>query len=456
MTGVEFSLYVKAKLNRIDTSSWEDVRIEEVLFFATEALKKLSVKFDVGMVHPTIDKQTAQTYLASITKNTEISLLNNEQILPLFIKIKDVSVHVYCGIFQEWKASSNFTVSKPTADAGIDQTIQLPTNTVSLNGSSSYDTFSTLSVFSWSVSGGYLDNPNSITPIWTLPNTIGVYTATLTVQNVDGNTDSNSIDVTLAAEDVVITTFYNIEESQTFNKSNCDGTGTGSNVLYTVLASTYSSLVSQADADSKAQIDIDTNGQDFANANGTCTFLNTEQTGGTSKNDCASGSSGEFVAYTVLAGTYSSIISQADADQQATDDITANEQSNANANGTCIADPQIGLSFSPNPDSTLNSYTGTLQITGISEMDELVVSKTTPLAGDGSTALSYDGNAIGFNSSSFNSSQYANGLPVIASASDDGANGETLTGEYTFVARLNGGVVATASFTLFSDNTANP
>lgn len=51
--------------------------------------------------------------------------------------------------------------------------------------------------------------------------------------------------------------------------------------------------------------------------------------------DCGVGYQGSAVTYTVPAGKYSSTISQAYADQMAQDDIEANGQNYANANGTC-------------------------------------------------------------------------------------------------------------------------
>lgn len=54
------------------------------------------------------------------------------------------------------------------------------------------------------------------------------------------------------------------------------------------------------------------------------------------KNNCVCGQ-GTSVAYTVLAGKYTSTVSQVAADAQATADVVANGQSYANANGTCTA-----------------------------------------------------------------------------------------------------------------------
>ncbi|WP_423787470.1 DUF5977 domain-containing protein, partial [Klebsiella pneumoniae] len=66
---------------------------------------------------------------------------------------------------------------------------------------------------------------------------------------------------------------------------------TGSTVTYTVSASTYSSTVSQADANQKAINDVNTNGQIYANTNGTCTavvattYYNTVQSGSFTRNN---------------------------------------------------------------------------------------------------------------------------------------------------------------------------
>jgi hypothetical protein len=73
----------------------------------------------------------------------------------------------------------------------------------------------------------------------------------------------------------LITYYYNSAKSQTFTKNNCAPGSVGSNVVYSVTANKYKSTVSQADADQKAQNEIDTNGQAYANANGTCTVINT-------------------------------------------------------------------------------------------------------------------------------------------------------------------------------------
>lgn len=72
-------------------------------------------------------------------------------------------------------------------------------------------------------------------------------------------------------EDVENTLFTNVQLSQSFQKNNCSPTEIGSTINYTVAAGTYSSTISQADANQKATDDIQANGQAFANQNGTCT-----------------------------------------------------------------------------------------------------------------------------------------------------------------------------------------
>lgn len=67
---------------------------------------------------------------------------------------------------------------------------------------------------------------------------------------------------------------------------------------------------------------------------GCALFTNTVQSGTFTKNNCSSGT-GSSVTYTVPAGKYFSEISQADANQQAINEVNANGQSYANLHGTC-------------------------------------------------------------------------------------------------------------------------
>lgn len=65
--------------------------------------------------------------------------------------------------------------------------------------------------------------------------------------------------------------YGNVLKQQTFTRNNCGSGYIGGSAIYTVNAGTYKSVISQADADQQAQNDINTNGQNYANANGTCT-----------------------------------------------------------------------------------------------------------------------------------------------------------------------------------------
>lgn len=66
---------------------------------------------------------------------------------------------------------------------------------------------------------------------------------------------------------------------------------------------------------------------------------------------CSPGYTGSFVYYNVPYGKYTSTMSQADADNQAQADVTANGQNYANTNGTCTPN-------APNIDFTLSNTTG--------------------------------------------------------------------------------------------------
>ncbi|WP_127125654.1 DUF5977 domain-containing protein [Pseudoflavitalea rhizosphaerae] len=65
-------------------------------------------------------------------------------------------------------------------------------------------------------------------------------------------------------------------------------------------------------------------------------FTNQEQSGFFTRDNCGAGYTGNGVTYTVPAGTHASTISQAYANQLAIDDVNANGQNFANANGSCI------------------------------------------------------------------------------------------------------------------------
>ncbi len=133
------------------------------------------------------------------------------------------------------------------------------------------------------------------------------------------------------------TWFVNAIRSQAFTRNNC-GTAHGTEVYYTVPQARYISTISQADADLQAQNDINANGQTYANTYGYCIieYSSALRSGVFTRNNCTGGATGENVSYVVPAGTYTSTISQADADRKADDDVALNGQQYANTNGSCF------------------------------------------------------------------------------------------------------------------------
>jgi len=130
--------------------------------------------------------------------------------------------------------------------------------------------------------------------------------------------------------------------TEMFTRSNCAAGYFPGDAPYTVPAGRYTSTISQADADAKAEYDLLVNGPSNANINGSCNLIyyNVAQSETDSTEICPAGQKGGYVTYTVPAGTYSSIISQADADQQAIDDVKGNAIAYANSvdHESCLLD----------------------------------------------------------------------------------------------------------------------
>lgn len=145
-------------------------------------------------------------------------------------------------------------------------------------------------------------------------------------------------------------TYHNHLITETYTRNNCSSGYFGGNVQVSVAANTYSSTVSQADADAQAENYLLTNGQNTANSNGSCSLIyyNTQQSQVFTTENCDLGYRGGTITYTVPAGRYSSIISQADADEQATDDITANGWAYANdpSHAVCVIDTAADFQWS--------------------------------------------------------------------------------------------------------------
>lgn len=138
-------------------------------------------------------------------------------------------------------------------------------------------------------------------------------------------------------EDCSQAVYWNRGGSMLYTKNNCDSGYTGTSVVYSVAAGLYSSTVSQFHADSLAWADLDPDGQAYANTHGSCVpiYFNVLKSGSFSRNNCDSGYITDPMTYTVMAGVYSSLISQAHADSLAQADVDANGQAYANTHGSC-------------------------------------------------------------------------------------------------------------------------
>lgn len=82
--------------------------------------------------------------------------------------------------------------------------------------------------------------------------------------NANGQNKANT-------EGVCKQVYYNTEISAAFTRNNCTGNSLpGPEINYVVQANKHKSLISQSDADLKAQNDLNSNGQTYANINGVC------------------------------------------------------------------------------------------------------------------------------------------------------------------------------------------
>ncbi|MCT4192223.1 hypothetical protein HZP50_17155 [Elizabethkingia anophelis] len=133
--------------------------------------------------------------------------------------------------------------------------------------------------------------------------------------------------------------YYNVMKTQQISRNNCPAETTPGIYTYIVPANKYSSIISQVDTEQQAQNEININGQSTANANAVCTpiitYYNTVKSQLFTRNNCPAGTTAGTYTYTVPAGTYTSTISQTDADQKALNDLNINGQNTANMNAIC-------------------------------------------------------------------------------------------------------------------------
>lgn len=151
----------------------------------------------------------------------------------------------------------------------------------------------------------------------------------------------------------VQTMFYSAPAQGNYTKNNGCPAGTEpTTVTYLVPYGKYVSSISQTDANAKATADVSANGQNNANTYGQCLYWNVKDSAYYSKNDCLyeqgvsmCSNSGQInqrtrILYKVPAHTYSSLISQADADAKAHNDVLTNGQNYANTNCWCSCTAQ--------------------------------------------------------------------------------------------------------------------
>ncbi|WP_292939385.1 DUF5977 domain-containing protein [Mucilaginibacter sp. 44-25] len=145
--------------------------------------------------------------------------------------------------------------------------------------------------------------------------------------------------------------YYNALKTASYQKNSCSS-GTGTSIPYTVSAGSYVSAVSQADADNQAQNELTANGQANANLLGKCVYYNTAQQSTFYRSTCVSPQIASAFVVSVPAGKYSSEISQADADGQASSYISS-QGAGVNTLGGCYL-PTVSISVS-NAQNTTSS-----------------------------------------------------------------------------------------------------
>lgn len=135
----------------------------------------------------------------------------------------------------------------------------------------------------------------------------------------------------------VLTYYSNYQMSAKYVKNNCGAGFVPDTVTYTIEAGMYFSNTSQAAADSLARLDLQTNGQSYANMNGRCKpwFYSRPRNGEFKRNNCPAGGEPDTVYHSQAFGADSSLISQAKADSLANIRFLANGQAKANTIGIC-------------------------------------------------------------------------------------------------------------------------
>jgi YD repeat-containing protein len=113
--------------------------------------------------------------------------------------------------------------------------------------------------------------PISILPSGAIFNLIITPTGNVTAQLVSGTPPASPTTIGLVnVYDLNVATYYSATESGTFTRNNCPGGETPTSVVYTVPPYIYASTTDQNTANQLAINALNTNGQNYANTNGTC------------------------------------------------------------------------------------------------------------------------------------------------------------------------------------------
>lgn len=97
--------------------------------------------------------------------------------------------------------------------------------------------------------------------------------------------------------------YGNETQTANFTRNNCTGGSIGGTVAYTINAGTYTANT-QAAANQLAIDDLAANGQSYANTNASCLWGNQVQSANFTRSDCGTGYTGSSVTYTIAAGIY--------------------------------------------------------------------------------------------------------------------------------------------------------
>lgn len=176
----------------------------------------------------------------------------------------------------------------------------------------------------------YVDDDTAVIPYTVKPNTVG---------------DPDYVDSYFDSMVVIGSTPFPssaIVRNTTFNKQGCPNGYVGGPATINIVAGKYGGE-SAGIADALAEAEFASlNTQAFANENGTCTIVYgsvaISRLSTFSRNNCTSGDNGAKWTISVPAGTYTSLVSQLDADNQANSYANSiDTQANANIYGSCIA-----------------------------------------------------------------------------------------------------------------------